>query len=240
MNAIALRPPFVFDRNGARGAGQPGVQARIAVEAAGQRTEQSRDGDSVFGISATVGDPQFQRRMRQRRPHRPPDEARIGDRARSRHRIEIAVIIGVRGEQFGQAGARQFVISGEPVAHQAGAPRLPEGRGGGERQQQRDIGYHAGHQIDAAVRVGHADMHMQAADHVARAEHLEIMHQLFIARRIGRALPRPDSVGMCACRQNAKLKGFADPRQRCAAGMQQRQRVSHILQHRRGDFDLRL
>jgi hypothetical protein len=60
------------------------------------------DGDGVIEARATVGDAQFQRRMLQRRPHHPPEEAQILDSARRHQGRHIALVIGKAVEQLGR------------------------------------------------------------------------------------------------------------------------------------------
>jgi hypothetical protein len=106
----------------------------------------------------------------------PPDEAGILDGAGLHHHIQIAFVVGCALEDLRQAGARQLAIGRKAVAHQAGAVALPERRGGGQRQQRRQIGQDAAHDADATVLIGHLDMDMHSADLVARADHLQITH----------------------------------------------------------------
>ncbi len=102
------------------------------------------------------------------------------------------VVVLVGAEQFGQAGARQLVIGGEPIAAQAGEMALPERRGGREREQQRQIGRQPHDQIDAGVDVRHCDVHVHAAQHVAVADHLQVVHDGAVARLRRHDLLRPE------------------------------------------------
>ena len=134
---------------------------------------------------------QLQGRMLERGPHRPPDVARILHHAGLHQRLDIGVELLLVAEQLRHAGARQLVVGREPIALEPGRPRTPERRRGRERDEQRQIGQHARHHVDAVVGVRQLDMHVQPAQHVALADHLQVVHHRVVALALGllRAAP---------------------------------------------------
>ena len=138
----------------------------------------------------------------QRRPQRPPDIARVRDDLGADQRIDVFAVVLVGAEQLGQAGARQFVVGGQPIADEAGEVALPERRRCRQRQQQRQIGRQPHDQIDAGVDVRHLDMHVHAAQHVAVADHLQVVHDRAVARlRRHRSARARRRAGRCPWRQ---------------------------------------
>ena len=93
--------------------------------------------------------------------------------------------------------ARQFAIGGQPVAEKSGALRLPEGRGGGQRQKQRQVGPIRFMMSTRMLRSGTSTWTCMP-HRTAAAEHLQVVHHLAVARlRVG-AHPRPDGERMGA------------------------------------------
>ena len=122
-----------------------------------------------------------ERRIFQRRPDRPPQMAGVLDGAGAHHRRDIFVVVAVAAEQFGQPGARQFIVGGEPITFQPGGAALPERRRGRQRDEQRQIRQHPRHHVDPARRIGKLDMDVHAAQHVALADHLQHVHDMGVA-----------------------------------------------------------
>ena len=190
-NAVALGVPLVLLRDGAADTVEAGVERAVAVECAHQAPEQRRDGDGVVQPRAAVGDAQFDGRIIQRRPYRPPYVARIGNDFCPRQCGNELAIVVIGAEQFGQAGARQLVVGGKSIAHEAGEVALPERRGRREREQQRKVWRQPHDQVDARVGVGHSDVDMHAAQHVAVSDHLKVIHDGAVARLRRHHLLRP-------------------------------------------------
>ncbi len=126
--AMALRPPEVFRDDGLHARIQPGMALRMAFEMADQAAEQLRQGQRIVGIGAAIRHPQFQGGEAQRRANRPPQETGVLDGAGLHHPRDVAVVSGLIGEKRRQAGARDFLVGGLPVAHQAGRVAHPERR----------------------------------------------------------------------------------------------------------------
>ncbi len=163
---------------------------------ADQHAIERGDRDGILDLGTAVGRTQFQGRIFVRRPDRPPEMAGIADRSAQGQRGDIGIIGLVVGEQFGQARARQFVIGRQTIAAQAGQPPAPEGRGCRQRDEQRQIRQDAAHHVDALGRIGQCHMHMHAAQHVALADHLEILHHPVIALIVAMDGATPGGAGM--------------------------------------------
>ena len=140
----------------------------------------------VLDQGAAIGRAQLERRVLERGADRPPHEARILHHPGAHQGRHIGVEFLLGAKQLRHAGARQLVIGGEPIALEPGRPRVPERRGCRQRHEQRKIGQHARHHVDALVRVRQLDMHMHAAQHVALTDHLQVVHDGVVA--LGRAL----------------------------------------------------
>jgi len=76
--------------------------------------------------------------------------------------------------------------------------RPPERRGGCERDEDRQIRQHARHHIDARVGIRQLDMDVQAAQHAAPADHLQIVHDCVVALCLGLLRLAPGGSGMRA------------------------------------------
>ena len=169
-----------------------------------QTAVERGDRDRVLDQCATIGRAQLQRRMIERRPDRPPDVARIVDHAGAHHRGNIGIELLLGAKQRRHTRARQLVIGGQPIALEPGAARLPERRGGRQRQKQRQKGDHAAHHVDPAVGVRHFDMHVHAAQHVASPDHLQIVHDGNVALLLGLHRSGPQRGRMSAGGENGE------------------------------------
>ena len=129
--------------------------------------------------------------MLERGPHRPPDVARILHHAGLHQRIDIGVELLLGAKQLRHAGARQLVVGRQPIALEPGRPRAPERRRGRKRNEQRQIGQHPRHHVDPVVGVRQLDMHVQPAQHVALADHLQVVHHRVVALALGLLRPAP-------------------------------------------------
>ena len=187
-----------------------------------------------------IGRAQLERRMLERGPHRPPDVARILHDAGAHQRRHVGVELLAPAEQLRQPGARQLVIGGEPVALEPGRTRLPERRGGSERHEQRDVGQHAAHHVDAVVGIGQLHVHVQAAQHVAVPDHLQVVHHRVVAllRRLLRPLPERRRMG--AGGEDGEAVLGRDRRHRVAKEAQLGACLLHAGMGDRRHFDLRL
>ena len=178
LHAVALGPPFILDRNRPVDDIEPGIVLGMAVQEADQGPIERRDRHRIVEAGAAIRRAQLQGRIFERGPDRPPQMTGVRHRAGAHHGVDIGVVFRGGAEQFRQAGARQLVIGGETIALQSGGVALPERRRGGERDKQRQIRQHARHHVDPARRIGELDMDMHAAQHVALADHLQIVHHL--------------------------------------------------------------
>ena len=178
--------------------------------------------------------------MLERGPDRPPHEARILHHARLHQRRDIGVVLGLGTEQFRHAGARQLVIRGEAITLQPGRARAPERRGGRERDEQRQVGEHAHHDVDPVVRIRQLDMHVQAAQHVALADHLQIFHHVVVALRRRLARRRPGRGRMRADREDREPMLGRDVRDGLAQEFQLGAGVGDVVVRRCRDLELRL
>ena len=178
--------------------------------------------------------------MLERGTDRPPYVARILHHAGAHQGRHIGVELLLGAEQLRHAGARQLVVGGEPVAFEPGRPRIPERRGCCQGHEQRKIGQHAGHHVDALVRIGQLDMHVHAAQHVALADHLQVMHDGVVA--LGTALlhvvPGRGRMGAGGEDRQPMLGGGLG--ERLAQETQLLARGRHVGMRQRRDLDLRL
>ena len=240
VDAVALRAPFVLDHDRARHRGHVAVEPGVAAQPPRQRAVERRDRDRIFHQGAGVGRPQFEGGVLQRGAQRPPDVARILDHAGPREGCDIGVEILASAKQFRDTRARQLVICGQPIALQPGRARAPERRGGGERDEQRQIGQHPRHHVDPVLAVRQLDMDVQPAQHVALADHLQIVHHRVVA--VGRRLERcfPGRGRVRAGREDRKPVLRRDRRDRCPQMPQLRMRRRHVAMGHGRDLDLRL
>ncbi len=194
----------------------------------------------VLDQRAAIGRPQLERGMLERRADRPPHIARIRHHAGAHQGRHIGVELLLGAEQLRHAGARQLVIGGEPIALEPGRARVPERRGRRQGHEQRQIGQHAGHHVDPLVGIGQLDMHVHAAQHVALADHLQVMHDGVVAHRIAllHVVPCRGRVGAGGEDRQAMLGGGAG--QRLAQEAQLLARGRHVGMRQRRDLDLRL
>ncbi len=239
-DAVALGVPLVLLADGAGEAVEAGIDRAVAVERAHQAAEQRGDRHRIVEPGAAVGDAQLDGRVVERGPHRPPDIARVRDDLGADQRLDEVAVVLVGAEQFRQAGARQLVIGGEPVADQAGQVALPERRGSREREQQRQKRRQPHDQIDAGVDVGHRHMHVHAAQHVARADHLQVVHDGAVARLRRHGLLRPEGEREGAHGGEAELALGGGLAERAAVARQMRARLRRRVAGRGDDLDLRL
>ena len=84
-------------------------------------------------------------------------------------------------EALRQAGARQLVEHGEPVALEAGVLALPERRGGRQHQQVRQEIARLVHEVDAQLVVVDADVHVHAADGKPPADPGKVARERLVA-----------------------------------------------------------
>ena len=223
---------------------EPPVRPRCSSgrrDARRTRQRQSAATASVWSrIRATVGDAQLQSRVFEGGPHDPPQEARIRDRAGARHGAHEAVVVLGAVEEVGQAGARHLAEHAQPVAGEPGRAALPEGRGGGKREQQRREGHEAVHEVDPRLGPRHLDMDVHPADHAAPAHQAQLARQGLVAvlRRMALARPARDGVGAGGEDEQAVLPG--DPGQAGAQTAEHFRALPEIGGRRRGRLHLRL
>ncbi len=196
-------------------------------------TESSTSVQESGARSSSVG-------LRSDGPDRPPDIARILDHAGAHQRGHIGVEFLAGAEQLRHAGARQLVIGGEPVALEPRAPRLPERRGGREREEQRQIGQHSIHHVDPLVRIGQLDMHVQPAQEIALADHLQVVHDGVVALFVGLLRAAPGGGRMRAGGENGEAVFGRHRGDGLAQMAQLRARIRHVDVGRGHHLDLRL
>ena len=117
---------------------------------------------------------------------------------------------------------------------------LPERRGGRQCQQQRQIGRQSHDEIDATVEIGHPYMHMQAAQHVAVADHLQVVHDGVVAHLRRDGLLRPECQRKSADGGKAEAALGRRVSKRAAVMLKMRPRFRHAGARRRRHLDLRL
>ena len=178
--------------------------------------------------------------MQERGADRPPHIARILHHAGAHQGRHIGVELLLGAEQLRHAGARQLVIGGEPVALEPGRARIPERRGRRQGHEQRQIGQHPRHHVDPLVGLGQLDMHMHPAQHVALADHLQVVHDGVVAHGIAllHVVPCRGRMGAGGEDRQPVLGGGAG--QRLAQETQLLPRGRHVGMRQRRDLDLRL
>ena len=159
---------------------------------------------------ANVRDAHFERGKALRRPHVPPQLARILDEAGVHQHAHMALILAPAVELLGQPGARQLVEHGDAVGHEAGVGAAPEGRGGRKCEQMRKHIAHLAHEVDAQVVVRDPDVDMHAADDETPAHALEVAREGLVARLGGRTLAPPMGEGMGRGGHDGKAMALRD------------------------------
>ena len=150
-----------------------------------------------------------------------------------------ARVLGFVLEVIRNARARPLVVGALPVAQQAGRVRFQNGdevlsaRNTGNQCITRFISLHA---VD---RRGHRDMDMQAAQHIAPPDDLEILDQLAIARLRRFDLRSPGRQRMGSRRGQAKVLVGRDLGDTAPQARQFLGRLLVALEHGRHDLDLR-
>ncbi len=207
---------------------------------ASDRAIERGDGDGILDQRAGIGRAQLERRIAQGWADRPPDVARIRDHAGAHQRRHIGVEFLLRAEQVRHAGARQLVVGGEPIPFQSRASRLPERRGGRKGEEQRQIGQHSIHHVDALVRIGQLDVHVQPAQEVALTDHLQVVHDAVVALFIGLLRAAPGGGRMGAGGQDGKPMLGRHRGDGSAQSAQLGARIRHVVVRRGDHLDLRL
>ena len=72
LRAVALGPPFVFDRDSAVNDSKRDIVGRVGIKEADQTAIEGRDRNCILDPRAAIRRAQLQRRVLQRRPDCPP------------------------------------------------------------------------------------------------------------------------------------------------------------------------
>ena len=166
----------------------------------------------------------------------PPQECVVGGVAGLQPGLDVGLVLGPAGERGRDDGAREAAEELRAGAREAGVPPVPVRGVGGEPLQHGQVGAQPGADADRALRVGHADVHVQRTG--GRAAH-EPAHRggdrlVALARHVRRLAERRVGVDAAADQGRARL-AHARPHR-----TQRGDRLGGIARDRRGGLDLGL
>ena len=164
-----------------------------------QRAIERGDGDRILDQGAGIGCAQFERGVVQRGADGPPNVARILDHPCLHQRRHIGIEFLPGAEQLRHARARQLVVGGEPIALEpracATARTARRSRARGTTADKAACG------TSRSIRAsGSGSSTCTCSPHkqVALSDHLQVVHDVVVARFLG--LPR---LAPSACRMGA-------------------------------------
>ena len=134
----------------------------------------------------------------------PPDVRVVGDAAGAFELADHLGVVGVVAEARRRARARE---GGEDhLAARGEARRLaaPEGRGGREREQRRELGEQPVHDLDRLLRIVDGDVHVHAEDQLAPGDVLELVDEGPVAVARGDPLALEEAERVRAGRADAQ------------------------------------
>jgi hypothetical protein len=237
--AVPLRAPAILAHQEGRVIAPALVLPAQAIEHAQDAAEQRGDGEAVGKQRADIGDAHLERRKARRGPQIPPDLGRVLDQPGVHQHLDRAGIFAVAAELMRHAGAGQLVEHRQPVRFEPGRLSLPEGRGGGEREQMRQEIGRLAEQVDAQILVLDADMYVHAANHEPARDLLQILRESVVALLVGVLLAAPFGEGVGGGSDGGKAELGGDGADGRTQPDQLVARLMHGVAHAGADLDLR-
>src|SRR5437764_13128401 len=132
----------------------------------------------------------------------PPDFFRVVDAAGLDEQLAVILVLGKALERVGNPGARKTLEHFESITFQARVLADPERRIDRERVNVREKIARLIHDVNGALPIRNADMHVQSEDEIGARELLHILDDLLISLALSNELIAPVRKRMRTCRSN--------------------------------------
>src|SRR6266487_5654369 len=132
----------------------------------------------------------------------PPDFLCVIDATGLDEQLAVVFVLGKALERVGNPGARKTLEHFESITFQARVLADPERRVGRERVNVREKIARLIHDVNRALPIRNADMHVQSEDEICACELLHVLDDLLIAFALSNELIAPVRKRMRAHRSN--------------------------------------
>src|SRR5947207_10868665 len=121
----------------------------------------------------------------------PPNFLRVIDATGLDEQLAVVFVLGKAFECVGNPSARKTLEHFESIPFQAGVLANPEWRVGRERVNVREKIARLIHDVNRALAIRNADMHVQSEDEIGACELLHVLDDLLIAFALSNELVAP-------------------------------------------------